>query len=135
MPTSLALFLSATTPISLLIIVSPPQKPIPPVTSGNTRSYWFGAEQDGRPTGPTDVTEGSLNATPPDGDGEQSIGPHECRTVRDDVQVCTPVRREERRPNVSPAELALSKWARLPIPAPMVRTAPPRQRAGLVGLP
>ncbi|WP_147339382.1 hypothetical protein [Actinomadura spongiicola] len=29
----------------------------------------------------------------------------------------------------------MAKWARLPIPAPRVRTAPPRRKAGLVGLP
>ncbi|MFI0410600.1 hypothetical protein [Actinomadura sp. 3N508] len=36
---------------------------------------------------------------------------------------------------VSPAALALTEWARMPIPAPVVRTAPPRRRGGLVGLP
>lgn len=36
---------------------------------------------------------------------------------------------------MSPAELAVTQWGRLPIPAPVVRTAPPRGADGLVGLP
>jgi hypothetical protein len=38
-------------------------------------------------------------------------------------------------PGTSPQAIALSQWRRLPIPAPEVRTAPPRGTQGLVGLP
>lgn len=135
MPISL-IVLTAATPLSLVVTISSPQEPTPPVVDGNIRSYWFGAEQDGRPGGSTGEPEGpSENTAPSNGDEEQSIGPHECKTVKDNVQVCTPVRRKEGGPKVSPAQLAMEEWRRLPIPAPRVRTAPPRRAAGLVGLP
>jgi hypothetical protein len=38
-------------------------------------------------------------------------------------------------PSVTPAQLAVRAWRRLPIPAPEVATAPPRGSDGLVGLP
>ena len=63
------------------------------------------------------------------------MGPHDCRTLSDNVQVCTPSSEGGTSGKVSPAVLALTRWARLPVPAPMVRTAPPRRAEGLVGLP
>lgn len=135
MPSPLVFFLGATAPLSLSVVVLPPREPVPPVVDGNVRSYSFGAEQGGAPAG--SASEPSVppqKAAPPGGE-VQSIGPHECRTVGADVQVCTPVRRDGGGPKMSPADLAMAKWARLPIPAPRVRTAPPRRNGGLVGLP
>ncbi|GGU89750.1 hypothetical protein GCM10010182_00190 [Actinomadura cremea] len=134
MSTALMLFLSTATPIASFAAVPPPRDPLPPVT--NKYSYLFGAEQDGRPASPTREPEGmAAGAVASEGDEAQSIGPHECRTVGEDVQVCTPASGEEGGSKVSPAELAMAEWARLPIPIPEVRTAPPRRDAGLVGLP
>ena len=112
---------------------SPPQDPIPP--EANLNGYGFGAEDDGRPSG-----SGNGSATRPKGnsgpeDESHEIGPHDCRMLGDDVQVCAPKRADGKAAKVSPAELALARWTRMPIPAPEVRTAPPRRSAGLVGLP
>ncbi|WP_208243726.1 hypothetical protein [Actinomadura violacea] len=63
------------------------------------------------------------------------MGPHDCRTLSNNVQVCEPAHGGGKAPKVSPAQLALTKWAQMPIPAPTVRTAPPRGSDGLVGLP
>ncbi|GAA4242398.1 hypothetical protein GCM10022254_75260 [Actinomadura meridiana] len=49
--------------------------------------------------------------------------------------VCSPTDGGGKGAKVSPAVLALTRWASMPIPAPVVRTAPPRRRDGLVGLP
>lgn len=111
----------------------PPTEPIPP--GANSLSYSFGAQDDGAP-GKSGVTQ----APQPDGNGHpfpesHQMAPHDCRTLSDNVQVCTPVRKDGEAAKPSPAELALTKWAQLPIPAPVVRTAPPRRSDGLVGLP
>lgn len=111
------------------LMAPPPRDPIPPTT--NIHGYKFGASDDGNAPAspPADPKTGS-----PDEDSGQ-IGPHECRTLSNDVQVCEPVQGSGQARKVSPAELALAKWARMPIPAPVVRTAPPRGSDGLVGLP
>lgn len=129
--TGIALFLGAATSMMSTALTSLPQDPLPPVSDGNIRGYWFGAEQDGKPGGLTGQPR-----IPVDGRKEvESIGPHECRSVGSDVQVCIPTSPEKKRSDRSPADLAIMKWTRLPIPAPRVRTAPPRRNAGLVGLP
>jgi hypothetical protein len=56
-----------------------------------------------------------------------------CRPGEISLIVCFPHRPSE--PGVSPQAQALSEWRRLSIPAPEVRTAPPRGTQGLVGLP
>lgn len=136
MITAIALFLGLAVPMTNTAAPSLPQKPLPPVSDGNVRGYWFGARQDGNPGNPNDQSRG------PAGEGSPSrrskvvpIGPHECTSVGSDVQVCVPTGPEEKRSDRSPADLAIMKWARLPIPVPRVRTAPPRQNAALVGLP
>ncbi len=136
MATSIALFMGATAPIILAPTSSLPEKPLPPVSQGNIRGYWFGAEQDGRPGRSSGQPRSPADGKPAsEGDEEESIGPHECKTVGDNVQVCRPVPDGKSGSGPSPADLAITEWARLPVPAPRVRTAPPRRNAGLVGLP
>lgn len=111
---------------------SPPHDPIPP--GRDSWGYTLGAQDGGSPG-----SDGAKAVPDPQGttrtaEEPSQMGPHDCRTLSDDVQVCTPARAHgEAAP--SPAELALTRWARLPIPAPVVRTAPPRRAGGLVGLP
>lgn len=116
-----------------ILAAPPPQNPIPP--EANLNGYGFGAQDDGRPSSP-----GREPAKRPEGNGSpaepsHALGPHDCRTLSSNVQVCTPERGDGEAAKVSPAELALTKWTQLPVPTPAVRTAPPRRAAGLVGLP
>ncbi len=109
-----------------------PHDPIPPGV--NTYGYHFGALDDGSSTS----NEGGRPADESShlGAEENDIGPHDCRTLSDNVQVCTPSSKGRGKSRkLSPAELALTKWTRLPVPVPVVRTAPPRWSDGLVGLP
>lgn len=111
----------------------PPQDPIPP--DANLNGYGFGAQDDGRPGSAGNPS--SAHPAEPGAPVEESddIGPHDCQTSGDNVQVCKPVDGGGEAPKISPAELALTTWTRMPIPVPAVRTAPPRRSAGLVGLP
>lgn len=111
------------------ILAPPPRDPIPP--KANLNGYGFGAQDDGRPGSSKSGSHPTGASAPVD--ESHDIGPHDCRTLSDDMEVCTPVRKKSAK--VSPAELALSRWTRMPIPTPVVRTAPPRRSAGLVGLP
>ncbi len=125
------ILLSATSALSSFA-APPPLDPIPPTT--NSHNYYsFGAQDDGATGEP-----GRPPSLPKSGHGSgaesNAIGPHDCRMLKDDVQVCTPVKGSDIK-KVSPAELALVRWARMPIPAPKVRTAPPRRSEALVGLP
>jgi hypothetical protein len=107
-----------------------PQDPMPPVA--NTHGYLYGAQADGSTvSAPSAKPEGKNR---PIGESDQ-LGPHDCRTLSDGFQVCTPAHGHGKVPKVSPGELALTRWAQMPIPAPAVRTAPPRRTDGLVGLP
>lgn len=108
---------------------TPPHDPIPP--SLNKEGYGFGAEEKGNPSalhpGPHD------EPLPSDDSGQ--LAPHECETVPGDAQVCKLSEPAGEAPKISPAELAATEWKKLPIPSPVVRTAPPRRADGLVGLP
>lgn len=113
------------------VAAPPPQDPLPP--SANSYSYNFGAQDGGKP-----ASGRRTPAVPPRGDGpdvSQELGPRDCQTLSEYVQVVCSTAEDGKAAKVSPAELALTKWARMPIPAPAVRTAPPRRRGGLVGLP
>lgn len=119
------------------VAVPPPQDPLPP--NANSHSYNFGAQDDGAP-----ATGGRAPAESPRGGPvsggrarEPQDAPRDCQELSEYVQVvCSPVHGGgNKAPKVSPRELALTRWARMPIPAPVVRTAPPRVRTGLVGLP
>ncbi|MFG2016904.1 hypothetical protein [Actinomadura geliboluensis] len=113
-------------------IAPPPRDPLPP--NANSYSYNFGAQDGSRPAG-----GGRTSAAAPEGNHAgvpQEPGPRDCQALSEYVQVVCPEAGEGGKASkVSPAELALTKWARMPIPAPVVRTAPPRRRGGLVGLP
>ena len=133
---AVTLFLGAAVPMTGTTMTSLPQDPLPPVSNGNIRGYWFGAKKDGKPGGPTGQSGRPADgSSPAKGNEVDSIGPHDCRSVGDDVQVCLPIGPAKKRSGRSPADLAIIKWSQLPIPAPRVRTAPPRHKTGLVGLP
>lgn len=114
------------------VVAPPPLDPLPP--NANSYSYNFGAQDGGEPP-----SGGPAPAAPPSGnqaDMPQEPRPRDCQELSEYVQVvCSPEDEGDDAPTVSPAELALTKWAQLPIPAPTVRTAPPRRSGGLVGLP
>lgn len=112
------------------LMAPPPRDPIPPTT--NIYGYKFGASDDGKAPASSSAEP---KASSPAAESSDQLGPHDCRTLSNSVQVCEPAPRGGKTPKVSPAELALAKWARMPIPAPVVRTAPPRGSDGLVGLP
>lgn len=129
MDTLLPMFMGVVTSATSFL-APPPRDPTPPTI--NSFSYKFGASDEGNAPSsspPSDPKPGSQVSE----DSDQ-MGPHDCRTLSDSVQVCEPADGGKAR-KVSPAELALAKWARMPIPAPVVRTAPPRGAGGLVGLP
>lgn len=110
----------------------PPLDPLPP--NANSYGYNFGAQDAGKPAG-----GGQKQATAPRGnhaDISQEPEPPDCWELSEFVQVVCPAAGEGgEEAKVSPAQLALTKWARMPIPIPAVRTAPPRRKGGLVGLP
>jgi hypothetical protein len=107
-----------------------PQDPLPPVA--NIHGYLYGAQADGSTaSAPPSKPEGQNR---PIVESDQ-LGPHDCRTLSDSVQICAPARGHGTAPKVSPGDLALTEWAQMPIPEPVVRTAPPRRADGLVGLP
>lgn len=107
-----------------------PQDPLPPVA--NKQGYLYGAQADGSTVDPSPAAPEGKSRPVEESD---DIGPHDCRTLSGNVQVCTPTHPHGKTPRISPGELALTRWAQLPIPAPVVRTAPPRRSEGLVGLP
>ncbi|SEG26356.1 hypothetical protein SAMN04489712_104131 [Thermomonospora echinospora] len=114
----------------------PSQRPKPPSVNG--RTYVFGAHQDGRPGG-APGGQGPRAQRALSGSAPKKSLPTLCSWWRGGVAVCKPISvpddKPEGKPKVSPAELAITEWRRLPVPAPVVRTAPPRGRDGLVGLP
>lgn len=131
------LILETLVPLCMGVIASatslagpPPRDPIPPTT--NIYNYKFGAGDDGNPPASSPAAPKSAAHA---AEGSDEMGPHDCRTLSDNVQVCEPPHKGGKARKVSPGELALEKWARMPIPAPVVRTAPPRGSDGLVGLP
>lgn len=113
-----------------------PQDPVPP--RKDLYGYGFGANDPARPS--RGRTGGPSSGQPSSGSGGSSSTPNQCGGFRFGVQLCdfargpatTPARRA--RPTMTPAQLAQQQWRRLPIPAPSVRTAPPRGSDGLVGL-
>ncbi|MBD2895632.1 hypothetical protein amrb99_45710 [Actinomadura sp. RB99] len=114
------------------VAAPPPLDPMPPNT--NSLGYDYGAHDGGAPAG-----GGRAPAAAPRG-GRASVlqeaGPRNCQELSEYVQVvCSPVHERGKAPKVSPAKLALTRWAHMPIPVPVVRTAPPRRSDGLVGLP
>ncbi len=111
----------------------PPQDPIPP--DANLNGYGFGAQDDGRPGSTGNPPSAHPGGASGPAEESNAIGPHDCQTSSDNVQVCKPVDGDGKAVKVSPAELALTTWTRMPIPTPVVRTAPPRRSTGLVGLP
>ncbi|WP_158566869.1 hypothetical protein [Actinomadura craniellae] len=115
------------------VIAAPPQDPIPPVL--NEHGYGFGARTEGNPGSRRNGRRPEARKPAPPAGATDRIEPHECRPWAGGWKICTPVRSAERKAAVSPAELAMTKWERLPIPDPVVRTAPPRGTDGLVGLP
>ncbi|GAA2157110.1 hypothetical protein GCM10009727_66710 [Actinomadura napierensis] len=118
--------------VSSSVAAPPPQDPLPP--NVNSYSYGYGAQDDGHPGGGGAPPSQPLQE--PAGGESDHIGPHDCLTLSNNVQVCAPAHGGGNKvPKVSPRELALTRWAHMPIPAPVVRTAPPRGRDGLVGLP
>ncbi|WP_433476549.1 hypothetical protein ACQPZP_05540 [Spirillospora sp. CA-142024] len=115
------------------ISVPPPQDPIPPAR--NSWGYTLGAQDGGSPGSDGGKAVRDPQGTSRTADHSSQMGPHDCRTLSDNVQVCIPSHAHGGAAKPSPAELALTRWTRLPIPAPVVRTAPPRRAGGLVGLP
>lgn len=109
-----------------------PPKPFP-------WGYGFGASQQGHPgNNPAggrkrDVSDGT-------GGGNSSPAPPDmCGSFKFGIQACALPQIPGQPapggpPAISPAQLAISAWRRLLIPAPQVATAPPRGSDGLVGL-
>lgn len=116
-----------------------PQDPIPP--KNDLFGYGFGANDPGSPgrAGGPDGGQPSGGTGGGESAGSSST-PNQCGGFRFGVQPCDftrgPATAPARgaRPTVTPGQLALRRWRRLPIPAPVVRTAPPRGSDGLVGL-
>lgn len=115
------------------VAVAAPQKPIPP--RPHNWGYSYGAEQPGRnEKSATDQPVSSRHRKNEPGNGV-------CGTWRLGVRSCRPIAIPTATGVVagpapaSPAQLAAQAWGRLPVPAPEVRTAPPRGSDGLVGLP
>ena len=140
MPTLTAGFLISELTLALLPIKSSlPVDPLPPTTDMD--GYSFGAATRGKPGGTHKKPGAAHKRKAPrskKGDSpEPSLPSALCSpwVLEGGAPLCvippspTPGRR------VSPAQLAASTWERLPIPAPAVRTAPPRGAQGLVSLP
>jgi hypothetical protein len=131
---------------ALLLIGTPtsasgsPRDPIPP--TNRPWGYSFGARQQGRPgatTGGGSTRSGEGSSSNASGGSDAAPPPPDlCGAFRFGVRACTlpeiPTDAGGQRPTVTPAQLAATAWARLPIPQPDVRTAPPRGSSGLVGL-
>lgn len=115
-----------------------PQDPIPP--RKDLYGYGFGADDPARPSHSRTGGPSSGQLSSGGGSAGSSSTPNQCGGFRFGVQPCdfargpatAPARRA--RPTVTPGQLAQRQWRRLPIPAPAVRTAPPRGSDGLVGL-
>lgn len=122
-----------------------PNDPIPP--KQHPYGYGFGANDPGS-SGKTEPgrsknNDGSASsaAGQRSGRSNQSYTPNQCGGFKFGVQPCALTRnaavapaRQPQAPTVTPAQLAQRQWRQLPIPAPEVRTAPPRGSDGLVGL-
>ncbi len=114
------------------VAAPPPLDPLPP--NANSYGYNYGAQDTGEagssgraPVAPSKENHANMPQEP---------GPPDCQKLKKAVQVvCSSPSKSGEVAKLSPAELALSRWARMPIPKPVVRTAPPRRRGGLVGLP
>jgi hypothetical protein len=125
--------------IAMPALAEPSPGPIPP--TGDPSGYGFGAYQSGQP--PTHISGGGGGHVKPVARaGGPRKPPFLCGLGRFGmgVQACNLPTLPGNAPTgpagpaVTPAQLALQEWRRLPIPAPQVRTAPPRGSQGLVGL-
>jgi hypothetical protein len=115
-----------------------PRNPIPP--TAHNWGYSYGAHQPGS-TGSPDG--GGTAESPVNSGGGSRSGPGKvpiCGVWRMGIQGCSAIpapgapAHTPTAPAVMPAQLAATEWQQLPLPAPHVRTAPPRGSDGLVGL-
>lgn len=122
-----------------------PTDPIPP--KKYNYGFGFGADDPGDSGGSHPADSGSDQGSGTTSAGRHhdtsgpSYTPNQCGGFRFGVQPCDFTRgaamapaQPRRAPTVTPAQLAARQWRQLPIPAPEVRTAPPRGSDGLVGL-
>lgn len=129
--TAVSIIIAGPLSANMVSSLSPPADPLPPVA--NIHGYKYGANSPGR-SGPS--RRPKSHSTKHQSSESDATGPRDCQELSEYVQVvCAPEPEGSKPPKVSPAQLAMTNWAQMPIPAPRVRTAPPRRSAGLVGLP
>ncbi len=128
---TVSFLLAGSLSVNITSPMSPPTDPLPPVA--NIHGYEYGANSPGR-SRPSRRPR-SHSADHPLNESD-AVGPRDCQELNEYVQVvCAPEPEGGKAPKVSPAQLAMTNWAQMPVPAPRVHTAPPRRSAGLVGLP
>jgi hypothetical protein len=125
-------FLVGVFPVGLLpTAASSAQEPIPP--TANMDSFIFGTKQGGN-QGHTPKAKPPRNDTADPPESLPPPAPCFAWILEGGSPICN-LPLSPAAGGVSPAQLASEAWERLPIPAPAVSTAPPRESAGLVGLP